>query len=95
MIESVSEKHRRSIGEMSEELRLININDLNDTQQKILVMLSKNSRLSASKMEDQIGISKRNVESNIKKLKEQGILARHGSPKNGYWEIVNQIKLQR
>ena len=25
---------------------------------------------------------------NIKKLKEYGILIRHGSPKNGYWEIV-------
>ena len=24
----------------------------------------------------------------IKKLKEYGILIRHGSPKNGYWEIV-------
>ena len=26
----------------------------------------------------------------IKKLKEYGILIRHGSPKNGYWEIVDK-----
>jgi len=37
----------------------------------------------------QIGIAGRNVESNIKKLKERGILIRHGSPKSGYWEIVD------
>ena len=24
------------------------------------------------------------------KLKEYGILIRHGSPKNGYWEIVDK-----
>ena len=26
---------------------------------------------------------------NIKKLKELGILVRHGSPKNGYWEVTD------
>ena len=25
----------------------------------------------------------------IKKLKELGILIRHGSPKNGYWEVID------
>lgn len=62
---------------------------LNDTQRKILAILSRDARLSASKMAEQIGISRRNIEANIKKLKEKGILLRHGSPKNGYWEIVN------
>ena len=61
---------------------------LNETQQKILFLLSRNAQLSASKMAEQIQISRRNVEANIKKLKERGILIRHGSPKNGYWEIV-------
>lgn len=50
--------------------------------------MSKNAQLSAAKMADQIGISSRSVESNIKKLKEQEILIRHGSPKSGYWEIM-------
>lgn len=37
---------------------------------------------------EQIGISKRNIEANIKKLKELGILIRRGSSKDGYWEVV-------
>ena len=41
----------------------------------------------AKKMAETIGISSRNVEANIKKLKKCGILIRHGSPKSGYWEI--------
>ena len=28
------------------------------------------------------------MDGNIKKLKELGILIRHGSPKNGYWEVT-------
>ena len=32
----------------------------------------------------------KNIENNIKKLKEYGILKRHDSPKNGYWEIVEK-----
>ena len=44
--------------------------------------------MSAVRLAEQLGISSRNVEKNIKKLKEYGILIRHGSPKNGYWEIV-------
>ena len=38
-------------------------------------------------MAEQIGVSSRSIESNIKKLKEYGILERYRSPKNGYWEI--------
>ncbi len=59
----------------------------NDTQQKILELLSKDPQLSAAKLAEQIGIASRNIESNIKKLKEQGILIRHGSPKSGYGRL--------
>ncbi len=61
---------------------------MNDTQKRILELLSQDAQLSAKKIADVIGISSRNIESNIKKLKKCGILIRHGSPKNGYWEIT-------
>lgn len=92
-----SEKHSRSIGEASE--YWVNIretsgkrrnnleNNLNSTQTQILELLSRNAQLSAKKMAETIGISSRNIEVNIKKLKKCGILIRHGSPKSGYWEI--------
>ena len=83
-IGEASEKHRRNIGEASEKHRR---KELNDTQKKIIKMLSKNNRLSARQMSEQIGISSRNIENNIRTLKKHGMLIRHGSPKNGYWEI--------
>lgn len=87
-MEKTSEKHRRSIGETSEKHSNNSRDDLNDTQKRILELLSRDAQLSAKKIADVIGISSRNIESNIKKLKKCGILIRHGSPKNGYWEIT-------
>ena len=86
-IGEASEKHRRSIGEASEKQRKA---DLNDTQQKIVKLLSENPQLSAVKLAEKIGVASRNIENNIKMLKKYGILIRHGSPKNGYWEIVDE-----
>ncbi len=77
-----------TIGKASEKI-MINKEALNDTQRKILNLLAENTQLSAAKIAEHIGISRRNVESNMKKLKDQGILIRHGSPKNGYWEIIS------
>ena len=33
------------------------------------------------------GIGSRSIEKNIRKLKEAGLLIRHGSPKSGYWKL--------
>ena len=88
-IGELSEKHRRNIGETSEKEKERGIS-LNDTQKKIVKLLSEDNRLSAVKLAEKIGIAGRNIESNIKTLKDCGILVRHGSPKNGYWEIVDE-----
>ncbi len=83
--------NEENIGEASEKYRKQFGTDLNDTQAGILELLSLDESLSAAKMARELGMASRNVEANIKKLKEKGILVRHGSPKNGYWEIRNSI----
>ncbi len=62
--------------------------DLNATQIKILDVLSDAPTVTALELAEQIGISKRNIEVNIKKLRELGLIIRHGSSKSGYWEVV-------
>ena len=56
---------------------------------EIAKLLLENNQLSAAKLAEKIGVASRNIESNIKKLKELGILVRHGSPKNGHWEVAD------
>ena len=87
-LEENSEKIRRKFGENSEKDQIeIGERIVTDTQRQILEMLSENNQCSARKMAEQIGVSSRSIENNIKKLKEYGMLERHGSPKNGYWEV--------
>ena len=88
-IGETSEKHRRSIGEASEKQETV---DFNSTQLEILKLLMENNRLSAVKLAEKIGVASRNIENNIKKLKELDILVRHGSPKNGYWEVIDCLE---
>lgn len=75
----------QSIGEASEKFKNP---ELNETQGKILKLLWENNQLSAAKLAEKIGVASHNIESNIKKLKEDGFLIRHGSPKSGYWEVI-------
>lgn len=53
-------------------------------------LLLYDKQLSAAKIAEQLDLGSRSIEKNIKKLKEYGILIRHGSPKSGYWEIVEK-----
>ena len=63
---------------------------LNPTQYKILELLLLNRQLSANELAKEIGVARRNIEANIKKLKDRGMLVRHGSPKYGYWEVIDK-----
>ncbi|MCM1125826.1 MAG: putative DNA binding domain-containing protein [Lachnospiraceae bacterium] len=87
-IGGASVEHRRNIGGASVEHRR-NIGDtqLNDTQRKIVEYLLEDNTLTGAALAEKIGISKRNIENNIKKLKDMGMLVRHGFPKGGYWEV--------
>ena len=80
------EKVRRKAGEDSVKTQIY---ELTDTQKRIVRLLRGNKRLSAKKISEQLGVGSRSIEKNIKKLKTLGVLIRHGSPKNGYWEVVD------
>lgn len=76
-------------GKISKGSDIIRGYELSDTQKKIVNLLLYDRQLSAAKIAEQLGMGSRSIEKNIKKLKELGILIRHGSPKNGYWEVID------
>ena len=81
------EKVRRKYGESTEKIYDY---ELSNTQKKMISLLLEDEWLSAVKIAKQLGLGNRTVEKNMKKLKEKGLLIRHGSPKNGYWEVVKK-----
>ena len=86
--ESASVKNA-NIGE-SASVKNANIGEkrINATQMKILSLLSQNPKSTCADLAEQIGISKRNIENHIKKLKSLDFLLRHGPDKGGTWEVV-------
>jgi predicted HTH transcriptional regulator len=80
---------QNSIGTASVEMQdnIGTTSQINATQKKILNLLLDNPKMTGASLATAIGISKRNIEINIRKLKEIGLLIRHGSNKGGYWEV--------
>jgi len=65
-------------------------NNLNDNQLLIIENIKMNSKISASKLSEAIGISKRKIEENLAKLKAMNILKRVGGTR-GHWEVIDEI----
>ena len=57
-------------------------------EKKLLLLLNETPGMSAQEIAEQVGITKRGVEKQLKKLKEAGIIKRQGSDKTGYWIII-------
>jgi ATP-dependent DNA helicase RecG len=87
--EKVGEKVGERVGEkVGEKVGDRNERKLNENQEKILLLIEENNSISARQLAEKIGISQRKIEENIVKIKKMGILVRKGSPKSGYWEVI-------
>lgn len=57
-------------------------------EEKVLALLRQDSKLTAKTIASTLGLTNRQVERILSKLKENGKITRHGANKNGYWEVV-------
>lgn len=60
---------------------------LNETQKRIVVIMSANPNVTAKSISTELGIAERNVKNHIKALKNAGIIERVGATKNGHWVV--------
>ncbi|MBR4794754.1 MAG: winged helix-turn-helix transcriptional regulator [Bacteroidaceae bacterium] len=58
------------------------------SSQKILELISASPSITISEIADRLGMTKRGVDKNIKRLKEQGVIRRVGPDKGGHWEVI-------
>ena len=59
-------------------------------EEKLLLLLKQDGTLTAKVLAGTMGITQRQVERMIAKMKKEGILVRHGASKNGFWEVVEK-----
>ncbi len=58
--------------------------------EKIIKVIRENPQITVRELTTIVGLSRRGVEKNIKKLQIQGILRRVGPDKGGHWELLPQ-----
>jgi tetratricopeptide (TPR) repeat protein len=61
------------------------------SSQKILELLSASPSITISEIAVRLGMTKRGVDKNIKRLKEQGVIRRVGPDKGGHWEVIESL----
>ena len=59
-------------------------------EKRVLLILDSNPAVSANEIAEQIGLSQRGVEKQLKKFRDLGIITRKGSDKNGLWVVTKQ-----
>jgi Fic family protein len=57
-------------------------------QQKILDEIKENPFVTQDELAQTLGLSRKSIIQNMKKLQDNGLLKRVGADKNGHWEIV-------
>ena len=57
-------------------------------EEKVLALLRQDSKLTAKTLASTLGLTDRQVERILSKLKADGKIIRHGASKNGYWEVL-------
>ena len=54
----------------------------------ILDAIKQNPHVTQGELSAIVGIARKNIISNMKKLQGAGLLVRHGADKNGWWEVI-------
>ena len=57
-------------------------------EEKVLSLLRQDGTLTADMLAKSIGVTLRQAQRILSKLKEEGRLLRHGANKNGFWEVI-------
>jgi len=57
-------------------------------EEKIIALLKQDGSMSANMLSISVGITQRQAQRILAKLKDEKRLIRHGANKNGYWEVI-------
>ena len=57
-------------------------------EEKVRMLLMQDSKLTAKTLASTLGLTDRQIERILSKLKADGKMVRHGASKNGYWEVM-------
>ena len=65
---------------------------INQTQQRMVALIAENMTITTESIAETIGITRRQVESNMRELKLRGIIERQGGRRYGRWVVIMDCK---
>ena len=65
--------------------------EVSDSAKAIYLSIKDKPNISRKELAAMTGISLKNTQKHLNKLKELGLIKRIGSTRSGYWEIVGQL----
>lgn len=81
----------RVVGEIAEREKKVTVKvavKVTANQKRMLEEIEKNPYITQEELAGIVGISRKSVVVNMKKLREKGLIRRFGADKNGFWEVV-------
>lgn len=81
-------KSHRKLADEDEKVTVKVTQKVTVNQQKILDAIKQNPHVTQGELSAIVGIARKNIIFNMKKLQEAGLLVRHGADKNGWWEVI-------
>jgi len=58
---------------------------------KVFIEIEKNNKITIPELQNATGLSRRGVEWNLKKLKDDKLIKRIGNNRTGFWQIIKKI----
>lgn len=84
---AISSEKNQSINDTAKITQKITVK-ITVNQQKIIDAIKENPFATQEELSNIVGIARLNINKNMKKLQEQGIIKRVGADKNGHWEVI-------
>ena len=84
---AISSEKNQSINDTAKITQKITVK-ITVNQQKIIDAIKENPFATQEELSNIVGIARLNINKNMKKLQEQGIIKRIGADKNGHWEVI-------
>ena len=84
---AISSEKNQSINDTAKITQKITVK-ITVNQQKIIDVIKENPFVTQEELSSIVGIARLNINKNMKKMQEQGIIKRVGADKNGHWEIL-------
>ena len=85
-VEFMLEMIRNALKEISNAANVVT--NVVTNEEKILTLLKQDASMSAGMLSVAVGITPRQAQRILARLKEKGKIIRHGATKNGYWEVL-------